>query len=567
MRVPFFTPAAWAYLWRSIAKKRGALLLIMTLGAAESAINLPMLALLRHAFDTAIPRGDIARLFAVGAGLVGVRLFAAALSLSTRALSLRVSKAAVRDIRFDLLASLYAAQLDFFGHNDPARLQTRIVQETERIDNLTSSLLSSVLPAILTSMVLASVVLYLNWQLTLALAVLLPLVWGATMLGGRYVKREVQSFQKDFETFARGVHFVLRQMELTRARGYEERELARQGDSITRLEKSGTRMAMSFAINNQILSGLSGVGGMILLVGGGVAVAHHAMTIGELLAFYVAAGLLNGSLLRIISVQPDIIAANESLTKLLALRADYTPIAYRGATDVSFDRGVSLRNVSFGHAGDPLLENVSFEIGRRDNIAIIGPNGAGKSTIVNLILGFYRPDRGDLRIGDLAYDEADLRALRRSIGVVLQKPTFFPGTVAENIGYGWPNATRADIEEAAARAGADSFIRNLANGYDTQIGEGGALVSGGEAQRLAIARALIGKPKLLILDEPTNHLDAEAVSRLMRRLTAEEDRPAILTISHDPAVVAFADIVLKLERRQLTPIRSALNASPIESAT
>jgi ABC-type bacteriocin/lantibiotic exporter with double-glycine peptidase domain len=194
-----------------------------------------------------------------------------------------------------------------------------------------------------------------------------------------------------------------------------------------------------------------------------------------------------------------------------------------------------------------VVRDVNLELRPGSSVAIVGPNGAGKSTVLYLILGFYRPLRGALRADGAAYDRLDLVELRRGIGVVMQHPTFFAGTVRENITYGYPEATDEEIAVAARLALADEFIQALPQGYDTPIGEGGLLLSGGEVQRIAIARALLRKPKLLILDEPTNHLESAAIHRLLDHLAALEPRPGVLIISHDREVLRYADVVHRLE--------------------
>jgi ABC-type multidrug transport system fused ATPase/permease subunit len=191
-------------------------------------------------------------------------------------------------------------------------------------------------------------------------------------------------------------------------------------------------------------------------------------------------------------------------------------------------------------------------------VAVVGPNGAGKSTLVYLLLGFYRPQQGQVLATGVPFDEIDIRALRRSIGIVSQHPEFFAGTVRENIAYGSPGATRKEIEEAARAALAEEIIATLPEGYDTEIGDRGMRLSGGEGQRLAIARALLGRPRMLILDEPTNHLDTQAIGRLMRELARWHERPTLLTISHDPAVLEFAEVVYRLQDGTLS--RDALAA-------
>jgi ABC-type multidrug transport system fused ATPase/permease subunit len=544
---------AWTYLWSYYRPRRGTVAALGVLGALQSAALLPTLFLARFAFNKAVPSGQVGLLIWIGLALVGFRLVASALTLITRLMSLRATKGAICEMRRDLIATLYALPRDYFGRNDVSRVQTRIVLETERLDNLSSTLLSSIVPAVLTSVCLAAVLLYLNAVLVLMLAGLLPFMWLCTVWGGRYVKREVRAFQQAFEGFSHGVQFVLRQMDLTRVRGYEEGELTRQAQGLRRLETSGVRMAMSFALHQQVQNSLNGIGGLLLLVGGGVAVASHHMTLGDLLAFYLAAGALNGSINRMTAVIPDLIAGDESLRTLQELRGQTDTSGYDGKLEPPFDGAVSLRDVDFSYGDDPVLRGVSLDLAPGARTAIVGANGAGKSTIISLILGFYRPKAGGLTVGGRPYEELDLRSLRRRIGVVMQKPTFFTGTIAENLTYGWSDVSREAMETATREACADAFIRNLPDGFDTLIGEGGAMISGGEGQRLAIARALIGRPKLLILDEPTNHLDADSIAQIMERITSRPDHATVLIISHDRTVVEFADTVLRLDDGRLTP--------------
>jgi ABC-type multidrug transport system fused ATPase/permease subunit len=177
----------------------------------------------------------------------------------------------------------------------------------------------------------------------------------------------------------------------------------------------------------------------------------------------------------------------------------------------------------------------------------MGPNGTGKSTIVHLIMGFYRPQEGRILADDHPYDNLDIISLRKHIGVVLQDPVTFSGTIRDNITYGNPDASETDVEKACELAVALDFIKGLPQGFYTPVGEGGVLLSGGQRQRIVIARALLRKPKLLILDEPTNHLDEPTITRLLDNLKKLEESPAILivtqdiNISHEAHVIYFLD--------------------------
>lgn len=179
-------------------------------------------------------------------------------------------------------------------------------------------------------------------------------------------------------------------------------------------------------------------------------------------------------------------------------------------------------------------------------------NGAGKSTLVSLILALHRPWSGALFADGLSYEEIDISALRRRIGVVLQDPLTLPGTVAENIAYVRSNASEAEIRTASERATAADCIGRLDGGYEAIVGDDGLLLSGGERQRLSIARALIAQPRLLILDEPTTHLDESAIAALHANLAEMPEQPGTLTITHDRTTASRADRVVVLEHGQLT---------------
>ena len=210
-----------------------------------------------------------------------------------------------------------------------------------------------------------------------------------------------------------------------------------------------------------------------------------------------------------------------------------------------------------------MVRDVHLDLRPGSTVAIVGPNGAGKSTLLYLILGFYRPQRGELRAEGVPYERIDLGDLRRGIGVVMQHPTFFAGTVRENITYGCPEATPDEIGRAARIALADDFIRTLPAGYDTPIGEGGVLLSGGQVQRIAIARALLRRPSLLILDEPTNHLETPAIGRLLQNLATLEPRPGVLIISHDREVLGYADRLYRIEDGLPMPQEHPIRPRPI----
>jgi ATP-binding cassette subfamily B protein len=195
-----------------------------------------------------------------------------------------------------------------------------------------------------------------------------------------------------------------------------------------------------------------------------------------------------------------------------------------------------------------VLENLSFEIQPRQTVAIVGRSGSGKTTIAKLILGLYLPTNGRILIDGHDITSLSLRSLREQVGVVDQDTFLFGGTIRENIALAHPHAKLDEIMTAAEQAGADLFIKQLPMGYETQIGEGGGLLSGGQRQRLAIARALLGEPRLLIFDEATSHLDAESERIIQTNLNTIARNRTTIIIAHRLSTIRQADLILVLDR-------------------
>lgn len=551
-RKPFFYLPAWRY-FINFYRGQYRLLLLNAIGsAAQSLLILPTLLLIRFAFDKAIPQKNINLLVLIGLSIFAFRLANSGISLWLRATNVNIIRTVIFNLRVDILRRLYDFSRTFHTRVDQEALHARIVQDTERLNSVSDALVSRLLPSLFTSVGLCLVLLYYNWILLLVLCSIFPLIFLTNRYIATMVKERVQVFQRAFEAFSKGMLFVLRHMDLTKIQSAEREEIERQTENIETLQDTTKRMTYIYAISGQTQQILTGISGILIIIVGGAAIARGSMTIGELLSFYVAAGFLYGQLNNITSSVTDIIAGNESVVTLYSLAQTEETEPYHGREKIRFKGSLFLESISFEYDDQPILRNLNLIVNPHSTVAIIGPNGAGKSTIIKLILGFYCPSDGHLYADKVPYEELDITHLRRSIGVVMQNPTLFSGTILENIGYGAPVFERQQITRASTLALADEFIRQLPEGYDTQVGEDGVLLSGGECQRIAIARALLRRPRLLILDEPTNHLDRDAVGQLMNNLLGLDERPAILIISHDMSVVSHADEVYQLENGILT---------------
>jgi ATP-binding cassette subfamily B protein/subfamily B ATP-binding cassette protein MsbA len=235
-------------------------------------------------------------------------------------------------------------------------------------------------------------------------------------------------------------------------------------------------------------------------------------------------------------------------------RPDAIPLAAR----IAKPRGaIQISSVTFGYeAGRPVLEDINLHVRTGETVALAGPTGAGKSTLISLLPRFFDPWEGNVRLDGVDLRELQLADLRRHIALVLQEPFLLPMTVADNIAYGRPDAAREEIEQAARKANADEFIQALPHGYDTLVGQRGATLSGGEKQRLAIARAILKDAPVVILDEPTAALDSQSEAALLEALDRLREGRTTFIIAHRLSTIRHADRIVVLEQGRITQIGS-----------
>lgn len=539
--------AAWRYYLAFYRESQRAVFLTTAVAIGQAFLLFPIGLIVRYVFDQAIPARDVTRLLL--ASLVVLLLYLAndGATLWLRFQTLRVVKRAIAVLRGELLKKLYALSREYYSHADLGKLHASIVQDSERLDVMSFSLLSQLLPAVLTALVLSVALLILNWILFLVLFSAAPLLYLLSRAMWKKTRASVVAFNRAYETFSQGILFVLQQMDLTRLQVAEPFEAARQLGYASDLRETSERMSRLQGAYVSLHRTIVVVSNVVILIIGGIMVGASWMTLGELLSFYVVVALMKDDLLAILYAIPQILTGHESLITLYRFVLTDSPLPYRGTGQIAFAGEIRFESVDFQYADEPTLRDINLTIHPGDRIALVGPNGAGKSTLTNLLLGFYRPQNGLVLADGRRFDDLDLTQVRGRIGVVAQDPLIFPGTIAENISYGCPDATAEQIRRVAEIATADEFIARLPRGYETLVGESGMLMSGGQRQRIVIARALLREPALLILDEPTNHLTETVVQQLMENLRRLAYAPAILIISHDARIVREADIVYAMD--------------------
>jgi ABC-type multidrug transport system fused ATPase/permease subunit len=544
-------PAPWRYYAKKYRGQGWPILASAALAALGFLFVIPSVMLVRVIFDRAIPHADFRLLALASAGIVALNLVTGGLSLLVRRIALNSTKRLICHIRADLLIKMYSVSRRYFSENESSLIHSRIVYDSDRVDQMTNSILSDLLPAAVCSVAVSVILVVLNWKLFLAICCLGPVLLVINRLLARRVKLQVQRHHQSFHDYSHGILFMLRTIDLVRLQNAMEFELGRQTKRVEGLREASVKLAWLQAVYGISQQNMTAALLALMLLVGGWALANHTMTMGSLMSFYFCLSLLSSYLRDLLSSAPLIIAGSESLSELhgLLVLADVEP--YHGTQRIAFQGNISFEQVRFGYRAEDFLQGIDLELSAGSRVALIGPNGSGKTTLLHLLCGFYRPRAGRLLADGHPYDHIDISQLRESIGVVMQDPILFSGTIFENLVYGTPTATTEEVQWAARLATAHEFIVGLPDAYDTIIGEDGVLLSGGQRQRIAIARAILRRPRILLLDEPTNHLDVASVARVTANLQRLPDAPTIIVVSHDIHVVKNFDAVYEISHGHL----------------
>jgi ATP-binding cassette, subfamily B, bacterial len=537
----------------------------LVLSVAQSLALVPIALLVRRAFDHAIPADDTGELVSIGAGILGLYLISLALGLVGRYVVLNVTKPAVARVRAELIAHTIWLPRDFYDSTDAGRLHSLIVQDTERLDTMAKYLLAVVIPSLGTAAILLAFLAVIQPLLFVVLAVTIPLLIALGRLLRGPLKGRVRAWQESSDAFSSLALATLRSATLIKLRTAEEEAIAANAARAAELGVAGERVGWMQQAYGLAQVALGGVAGVVVLVGGGVAVADGSMSLGDLIAFMAVLALARGQLNWVSAALPDILTGLAAIERIDAVLENAEREPYRGTRPIEAKGAVAWEAVTFGYSREeqPVLTDVSLTVHPGETLAVLGPTGAGKTTLMMLLLGLYRPWSGAVLVDGEPLEEIDVRALRRQTGALLQDGATMRGSVAENIAFGRPDASRAEIEHAAALATVDEFVAGLPGGYETNVGDDGLRLSAGQRQRIALARALLGAPPLLLLDEPTSHLDAATADRVLDNLVSLDPRPTLLLVTHDPQVAQRAERLVEVRGGRLhDPVPSLVGERP-----
>jgi ATP-binding cassette subfamily B protein len=474
-------------------------------------------------------------------------------SLLARPSVVRAMKARVAALRAEVAATIQGMPSSWHDRQHMGDLHALVVFDTENVDRMAAQLAYPMIPALLVAAALSVVALWLDPIMFAVVVVTAPPLLAVTGRLGVRTREHAAAHNAALRTFSGRAQVALRAAVLTKAQGAEEWVAAGQARDALGLAETGRRLSLAQGTHMLVQGAVSAVVGAAVLVTGGFAVVDGRLSVGELLAFYAIVGLLLRQLALAMPGFATLPVGLESLARVEALLAErlHVPDPYSGTGDPCFTGAVRLEGVVFGYSDAPVLRGVDLTIEAGDHVGLVGPNGSGKTTLAKIVCGLYRPQSGRVYAGDRLFDEIDMGALRRRIGVVLQDPMLFAGTIRENVGFGRADVTEEELWEAIDAAGARRFVDAMPAGLDSQVGDEGGLMSGGQRQRIAIARALTGRPQLLLLDEPTTYLDNDAVAAVLANLARLPWRPTIVLITHDLEVAARAGRTVELREGRI----------------
>ncbi|MEY3367959.1 MAG: hypothetical protein RI973_1114 [Bacteroidota bacterium] len=539
---------AWRFLYKMLSKHRFILALGFLLLALVELLNLPNLWLTRYLVDSAISKSQVSELVKIMLSLVFINLFRTLLDYWVNRKLYGVMNQTVAGLRMRLISKVLSFPHHYFMENDRAILHSRVILETDRLSGSLKTIVTKLTANLLGVAILVPVMIYISLPLFIVSMVSVPVFYFINKKSTGKLFRHYQAYRVAMELYSKATVFTTGMVELIKFRSTEDKEKERYKAVVQELRQK-TDDRDSNQNGNVLLQGLIiAIFGNVVLVSGGYMVMKGSITLGAMLAFIMASRFMHEKFRGLQEGLPAIIEANEALRVLHQIITDRWEEPYRGVVKPRMDGEIRLDQVSFSYKEKPVLNQVSLALGNQSFVAILGANGSGKTTITRLVLGLYRPHAGTISYDGIQAEALDFRYIRSQTGIVPQHPQLIEGSVLENICYGSGDVSLSEVERVCRMVLADRFIEALPEGYHTNVGENGATLSGGERQKIAFARALLGTPQLLILDEPTNHLDSATVSAIVSNLRNLHPRPSLLLITHDRSIVDIVDEVYVLEK-------------------
>jgi ABC-type bacteriocin/lantibiotic exporter with double-glycine peptidase domain len=508
----------------------------------------------KYLLDTVIPSRDLGQLGLFIVGLFALYVLNSLLGMRRAYVSNWINQKVITDLDERLFGHLQRLSHTFYSQVKVGDIVTRFTSDMQLVQNALTQLTGTGPFMALTAVFAAVTVLILSPVLGSLVLIIVPLfALTYRLLGSRLQKASTQRQQLVAQLIGTlqenvSAHAVVK------AYGLENKAMASFRGGLTALLNASLRLVKIAVLFETSMTLTVTLGQLMVLGVGGYLVMQGHITIGTLLAFIGLLPSLVQPISSLSSIGQTMQTASGAITRVTELLEEPLTVAEKaGAVDLPpLGKEIRLENVEFSYGtGNPILNDLSLTIPAGSNVAIVGPSGSGKSTIVSLLLRFYDPEGGRTLFDGVDLKDATLASLRNQIGLVFQDTFVFDTTLRENIAHGSPGAKDSDIVAAAKAARLDEYIQSLPGGYDTVMGERGVRMSGGQRQRLAIARALIRNPRILVFDEATSALDSQTEREILDTLKDVAKGRTVISITHRLAIAAMSDHVYVLEHGRL----------------
>jgi ATP-binding cassette subfamily B multidrug efflux pump len=529
----------------------------LTLGAflsliLVSAANLVSPLLLRSVIDQGITGGNTSALVWATGALLVVALVRGVFSFTQTFWSEKASQATAYDMRNKLFAQLQALSFSYHDRAQTGQLMTRITNDVEQVRVFIGTGLLQLVSAV--ALLVGSVVALfsMNWRLASIIIAAIPLMGLVLARFSKVIRPMFGQVQARLSALNTVLQENLAGVRVVQAFAREPYEHQRYHSLNEQLLDANVAAIRGMASSFPLIFLIANLGTLAVIWIGGYDVINGRLSLGELVAFNTYLGLLIMPMMMLGMIIAQLSRAGVSAGRIFeVLDATNEVVDAPGARALPAVAGrVAFEGVSFRYAGSeqPVLDHVSFVAEPGQTVAIMGETGSGKSTIINLIPRFYDPTGGRITVDGHDVRDVQLQSLRAQIGIVLQDTTLFSGSLRDNIAYGRPTATDAEVEAAARAAQAHDYIMEFPDGYNTVVGERGVGLSGGQRQRIAIARALLLDPRILILDDSTSAVDAETEYQIQQALERLQQGRTAFVIAQRISTVRNADLILLLDR-------------------
>ncbi len=542
------------FFWRYATHRKDLLAALLGLAALVAAAELTLPWLLAQAIDTALGEAhgpSLDRWVLWMLGLLALLYVAHAGLLQVEA---RMLYQASYALRRRLYTHFHSQSLAFFHRHKTGELMHRVTSDAALFEDHAVELFSDLPFEVLAVAGVLSVMAWTDARLT---GIVVLFLLGASVVTA-YVGRPLPTLRKSIQNIgsrlAGRLQETLAGIRTVQAFKSERHELQRLDEANRTILHVELRAAGLEALLVPVFELMELLGVVLVVWYGGHLIMGKQITAGALVAFMVYMEILAGPVSRVGSFYRHFQTCRAMGARLQELLDDHEPLPASSGWRPSEDRwDIRMEAVSFRYPGSTreVLRDLTVTVKPGEVVAVVGRNGAGKSTLMDLLLRFYDPTGGRIVVGGVDLREWDLDFWRRSVGLMTQEVFLFYATIAENIAYSRPEASREEIEEAVRESGADRVIRRLPQGLDTVVGERGAKLSGGERQRVALARLFLKQPRLLVLDEPTAHLDGEALRHVGAALKQLVGGRTTFVVAHRPETIQLAERILLLDQGRL----------------